>query len=110
MAIRVEKTNQGGEGSGEIKPVKTAKISKGVSFIASQAKKELTALTNLQASTVLGIVRDGEEWVVTLEMLEKKSIPDAMDILGTYEVRLSTEGELLNFNRISLRKRGDTTV
>lgn len=81
----------------------------GVSFIASQARKELSALTNLEPSTILGVVREGEEWLVTLEMVEKKSIPDAMDVLGVYEVRLDNEGQLLNFTRISLRKRGDTT-
>lgn len=82
---------------------------KGVSFIAKQAREELSALTNLAPSTVLGIVKEGEEWIVTMEMVEKKSIPDSMDVLGTYEVRLNSDGELLNFNRISLRKRGDTT-
>lgn len=82
---------------------------KSVSFVANQAKEELSTLTGLQPSTVLGIVKEGEEWIVTMEMVEKKSIPDAMDVLGTYEVRLNSDGELLNFNRISLRKRGDTT-
>lgn len=82
---------------------------KGVSFVAKQAKEELSTVTGLQPSTVLGIVKEGEEWIVTVEMVEKKSIPDSMDVLGTYEVRLNNDGELLNFNRLSLRKRGDTT-
>lgn len=108
MAIKIEKASPGGEG--EVKPAKSTKASKGVSFIAGQAKKELTSLTNLEPSTVMDIVKDGEDWVVTIEMIEKKSIPDAMDVLGTYEVRMDGSGELLNFNRISFRKRGDTTV
>jgi hypothetical protein len=58
----------------------------------------------------LGTTREGEEWIVTLEMVEKKSIPDSMDILGAYEVRMDSGGQVLNFNRISLRKRGDTTA
>jgi hypothetical protein len=80
-----------------------------VPFIVNQAKKELTALTKLELSTVMGITKEGEEWLVTLEMVEKKSIPDAMDILGRYEVRLDNGGQMLNFNRVSLRKRGDVT-
>lgn len=81
-----------------------------VSNIANQAKKQLSELTKLEPSTVSGMTKEGEEWLVTLEMVEKKSIPDSMDVLGVYEVRLNNEGELLNFNRISLRKRGDTTA
>lgn len=81
-----------------------------VSNIANQAKKQLSELTKLEPSTVSGMTKEGEEWIVTLEMVEKKSIPDSMDVLGVYEVRLNNDGELLNFNRISLRKRGDTTV
>ena len=98
MAVNIKKPEVSGSGGG------------GVAFIASQAKKELASLTNLELSTILGTSKEGEEWVVTLEMVEKKSIPDAMDILGTYEVRLDSSGQVLNFNRISLRKRGDTTA
>lgn len=81
-----------------------------VSNIANQAKKQLSELTKLEPSTVSGMTKEGEEWIVTLEMVEKKSIPDSMDVLGVYEVRLNNDGELLNFNRVSLRKRGDTTA
>lgn len=85
-------------------------ISEGdISKITTNARKELSTLTGLEPSNVVGVNKDGEEWVVTLEMIEKKSIPDSMDILGAYEVRLNTEGELVNFIRLSLRKRGDIT-
>lgn len=83
---------------------------KGVSFIANQAKKELSSVTGLELSTILGVEREEDKWRVTLEMVEKKAIPDAMDVLGIYEVHLDSDGHLLNFNRLSLRKRGDTTA
>jgi len=41
-------------------------------------------------------------------MIEKESIPDGMDILGTYEARLNGRGELVEFGRKKLRKRIDT--
>ena len=85
-------------------------MGKNVAFIVEQAKKEIASVTNLDLSTVLGIIKEGEEWLVTLEMVEKRSIPDSMDLLGVYETRLNTDGELINFNRIALRKRGDTNV
>jgi len=49
-----------------------------------------------------------EGWAVSLEALERKAIPDTMDVLGLYEVRLDGEGNLLDFQRKKLRKRGET--
>jgi len=100
MAVSTEKSSA----------IKSDGNEKGISFIVNQAKTELTSLIKLEPSTVMSATKESDEWVVTLEMVEKKSIPDAMDILGTYEVRLDNNGQLLNFSRISLRKRGDTTT
>ena len=46
--------------------------------------------------------------MVSLEALERKAIPDTMDVLGLYEVRLDSDGNLLGFARKKLRKRGET--
>ncbi|MBL7171160.1 MAG: gas vesicle protein [Candidatus Omnitrophica bacterium] len=94
MAVNTEEAKAGKSGS--------------VSFIVNQAKKELAALTKLELSTVMGVTKEGAEWLVTMEMVEKKSIPDGMDLLGAYEVHMDNSGQVLNFNRISIRKRGDT--
>ena len=45
---------------------------------------------------------------MTLEALERRAIPDTMDILGIYEVHLDNNGSFLSFERKRLRKRGDT--
>lgn len=76
-------------------------------FIANKAKEELSVVTGLKSSSVIGVEKDSEDWRVTLEMVEKNSIPDSMDILGIYEVHLDSEGCLKSFNRTSLRKRGN---
>lgn len=78
-----------------------------MAFIVNRAKEELSSITGLQPSTVLGIEKEADNWRVSIEMIEKKSIPDLMDILGNYEVHLDSDGQVLGFNRISLRKRGD---
>lgn len=46
---------------------------------------------------------------VCIEVLERKGIPDTMDILGLYEISLNNEGGLLGVERTKLRKRGDTS-
>ncbi|MFH1565100.1 MAG: gas vesicle protein GvpO [bacterium] len=76
--------------------------------ITEQAKVELKSLTGFDAVSVVSIKKDGEDWVVAVEMLEKKGIPDRMDILGFYEVKMDSVGDLSSYARKSLRKRGDT--
>ncbi|MBC7339146.1 MAG: gas vesicle protein [Firmicutes bacterium] len=70
--------------------------------------QKLLELTGLQLSSVIGMAREEGEWRLTLELVEKESIPKAMDILGRYEVWLDDQGNLLGFERKELRKRGDT--
>ncbi|MDP2859775.1 MAG: gas vesicle protein GvpO [Bacillota bacterium] len=74
--------------------------------IAKTAARKVSQLTEKPAK-VVGVIRENDSWKVTLELVEKKSIPDSMDVLATYEVQISSEGEMLGFSRGRLRKRGD---
>ena len=65
-------------------------------------------LLNLKPSSVVAISRSEDGWVVSIEMIEKKSIPDSMDVLGCYEVSLDASGNIRDFSRVRLRRRGDT--
>ncbi|MCL4424471.1 MAG: gas vesicle protein [Firmicutes bacterium] len=65
-------------------------------------------LTGLKPSTVTGISLEAGKWLLSLEMVEMSSIPNAMDILGLYDVQLDENGSLLSFQRRGLRRRGDT--
>jgi hypothetical protein len=64
------------------------------------AKEHVAALVGKQIEAVSGIDRDGDDgWTVAVEVLELERVPNTMDILATYEVRLSDDGELLGFQR-----------
>lgn len=76
--------------------------------IVRQAREQLSQLTGLELSSTLEIHKTEEGWQVTIEMIEKHSIPDQMDILARYEVALTDEGSLIAFKRKGLRRRGDT--
>ena len=68
--------------------------------VIREAKRQLTELTGLAAETVSSLERDGDEaWVVTVEALELSRVPETMDLIGSYEVTLSDDGELLAFHR-----------
>ena len=78
------------------------------SEVTKVAEKEVVALTKLESTGVKGIFRDEEGWHATVEMIEKKSIPDGMDLLALYEATLDDEGNVLKFERGKFRKRMDT--
>ena len=80
----------------------------GLAQIVKQARSELQALTGLEVSSTLEAAREGDEWLVALEVVEKRSIPEAMDILATYRIRMDPEGNVLEFKRARMRKRIDT--
>lgn len=76
--------------------------------IAEQAKKQFTVLNSAPVGGVTGFAKVDNGWVVSIEALEKRSIPDGMDILGLYEIHLDNEGNLISMERKKLRKRSDT--
>ncbi len=83
-------------------------MAKELGIIIEKARKELSKLTGLTASSTVGVSKDEKEWNISIEMVEKRSIPDQMDILALYEVLLDEEGNLLNFVRKSMRRRMDS--
>lgn len=76
--------------------------------LVTKAREELSKITGLELSSVLSATKTEEGWVVSVELVEKYSIPDQMDILAVYEARMDNDGNLLQFNRKRLRKRVDT--
>jgi hypothetical protein len=76
--------------------------------IIKKAQEDFARLSKLPVNAVIGLSKTEEGWAVSLEALERKAIPDTMDVLGLYEVRLDGEGNLLDFQRKKLRKRGET--
>jgi len=77
--------------------------------LIEQAKRQVSELTGLTPETVSSLARDGDKrWVVKVEALELSRVPNTMDVLGTYEVTLSTEGNLVGFRRTRRYHRAST--
>ena len=79
-----------------------------VDEVTKKAQEDFARLSKIPVDGVIGLSKTDEGWVVSLEALERRAIPDTMDVLGFYEVRLDSEGNLLGFERKKLRKRGET--
>ena len=57
--------------------------------------------------TVIDIEEKKGEWTVTVEVLERKAIPDTQDLLGRYVIRLNKDCELIGWTQKMVRKRSD---
>lgn len=74
------------------------------------ARSQLEKTANLKTTHATSIKKQKNEWYITLEAVEKKSIPEGMDLLGIYEVILTEKGELVSFERKGMRTRGSTEI
>lgn len=76
--------------------------------IIDKAKKQLVDLTGFSAPSAVGVKRKDNRWLLTIQLIEKKSIPDAMDLLGVYEAETDHQGNILGYKRVEVRRRSDT--
>ena len=76
--------------------------------LVKKAQEEFASLSKLPVNAVIGLSKTEGGWTVSLEALERKAIPDTMDVLGIYEVCVDSDCNLLHFERKRLRKRGQT--
>jgi len=49
--------------------------------------------------TVSSLRRDEEGWHIAVELIELKRIPEATDVLATYETLLDDAGNLISYER-----------
>ena len=78
--------------------------------INERAREELSRVTGLELSTTLSTGKEEKGLVSWVELIEKHSIPDGMDLMATYEAVLDDFGNLLSFKRVRMRKRLDAEV
>ena len=77
---------------------------------AREAMRQLQELTHREVEGVVGIERsDDGGWIVTLEVVESRRIPNTADVLAEYEVGIDAEGDLTTYSRQSRYVRGQTS-
>jgi hypothetical protein len=63
------------------------------------AKQHLRDLRGADAEAVSSVRRTGDGWRVALDVVEVHRVPDSTDVLGTYELDLDDDGELITLER-----------
>jgi len=90
------------------KKLKQLNTNMGQKELIEKAKKQLADLTGFKEPAGVGLKKEKEGWAITVEIIEKKSIPEGMDVVGTYEVKVDKDGEILGYEKIAMRKKSDT--
>ena len=72
---------------------------RGLAEITPRAKEHFEALTGMPVETVSGASRDEEGWRLAFEVLELSRIPDSTSLLGSYDVVVDADGEIVEYGR-----------
>jgi hypothetical protein len=67
--------------------------------VVEAAREQLEVLLGKDADSVSGLDRNGDGWVVTLEVVEVPRIPESTDVLASYEVELDGDRNLVRYAR-----------
>jgi hypothetical protein len=89
MAAKRESSRRGGASNGKV----------GARDVVKRAVEQISELTSRPVEGVLGVERSDDQWVVTLELLELRRVPDSTDVLASYAVALDDRGELQQYRR-----------
>jgi hypothetical protein len=64
------------------------------------AREQVADITGQSVESVSGFHReDGDGWTVLVEVLELERVPNTMDLLATYAVTLSEDGDMVGMER-----------
>ena len=87
-------------GVGSSHPTGSAKVA------ARIAAATVAELTGHLPEMVSSMEPCGDGWMIGVEVVEARRIPDSADVLATYEVRLGEHDELRSYRRVRRYSRG----
>ena len=63
------------------------------------AREQLEEMMGRPVEAVLGMERDEDGWMVTVQVVELERIPNSTDVLGSYTVNVDGEGDVVGYRR-----------
>jgi len=74
--------------------------------LGEAALTTIEELTGYEPEAVTALEWDGEQWQVTVDVLELARVPNTTDVLGSYVVQLDEQGTLRGYRRAGRYTRG----
>ncbi|MEY7849828.1 gas vesicle protein GvpO, halophile-type [Natrarchaeobius sp. A-rgal3] len=82
----------------------------GVLAVRRTVQSSAGDLIGREFDAVSEIVPTDDGWLATVEVVERRSVPDTQDIIGRYEVELDDGATVHGYRRLDRYRRGDTTA
>jgi len=76
--------------------------------LAERAKEQLAQVTGFTPVAVVGSYKDEEGWHVSVDVLEMARLPESTDVVGTYVAVLDENGDMVKFDKMRSRLRGES--
>lgn len=76
------------------------------SAVVKRTLEQFSSLTARTPESVVGVHAQDEGWLVRLEVVESRRIPDSADLLAEYEVELDRDGHIVSYDRRDRYVRG----
>jgi Gas vesicle synthesis protein GvpO len=92
MAMAEKRSSQKGD-SGNEKPAFSGRE------VIQQAREQLEEMMGRPVEAVLGMERDEDGWMVTVQVVELARIPNSTDVLGSYAVSVDDDGDVVGYRR-----------
>jgi len=74
--------------------------------VAGEAARQFAELSSKEVEGVTGLHRTEDGWVVELDVLELRRVPETTDVLAIYEVTLDSSGGMEGYRRVHRYVRG----
>lgn len=75
--------------------------------VRNRVRNQVPQLIGRELDGVTSLMQGEEGWVATVELIERRSIPDTQDIIGQYEVSLTDDGVIHEYRRLETYRRAD---
>lgn len=76
--------------------------------LARRASAELAELLGRDPEGVVSLEPDDNGWLIGVEVVEVRRIPDTADVIAEYEVNADSRGRLQSYRRVRRYTRGST--
>jgi hypothetical protein len=67
--------------------------------VIQQAREQLEDMMGRPVEAVLGMEREEDGWMVTVQVVELQRIPNSTDVLGSYAVEVDGDGDVVGYRR-----------
>ncbi|MEO3799230.1 gas vesicle protein GvpO [Nonomuraea sp. B1E8] len=89
----------------EAPPARSRVKSLSASSAGAAGLRHIVELTGRESEGITLVRREGDGWVVGVEVVEDRRIPSSGDVLALYQAELDADGELQSYRRLRRYRR-----